>query len=325
MDRLGMIVGSNPILLVLVPFITIAVPMAFLFSYTGFGLMVGTLQLKGVRSGRSLFDKAARQLATAGLILGWTMLIGSRIWLFVKSDGYVPTSFLGTMVELSWGVFGFAVIASSIHFAVWKPLSGHKYIHAFLAFFSSINGLLSLFALMGSVRLLAAAELPNAAELTLMDLFNFTIFPSPLLTALILILPVGLAMPPLAAIIWLFIRRKKEDYGRDYYNALLTWCAGRGLFGWVLVTLLLCGTVYLDLQSVVAPVIAGAADPMSLVSLEMVEPVLRVLLPLFICLSLRATAKAELPMRMKPWLIVSFLLSLGTAHYLYTQVTGFVF
>ncbi len=325
MDRLGMIFGSNPILLALVPFITIAVPMAFLFSYTGFGLMVGTLQLKGARSGRSIFDKAARQLATAGLVLGWTMLIGSRVWLFFKSDGYVPTSFLGTMVELSWGVFGFAVIASSIHFAVWKPLANHKYIHAFLAYFSSINGLFSLFVLMGSVRLVAAVDLPNATELTLMDLFNFSVIPSPLVTALILILPLGLAMPPLAAIIWLFIRRQKEDYGRDYYNVLVTWCAKWGLVGWVLVSTILLATVWLDLQPMLAPVIAGTAPAASLVSTDLIEPVLRVLLPLFICISLRMTTRAELPMRMKPWLIVSFLLAFGTARYLHSQVTGFVF
>ncbi len=317
MDKFEILFGSNPVLLALVPFLTVALPMLFLFAFATFGFMVGSLEVKGVRSGRTLFDRAAKQLATAGLVLGWTLLIGSRVWLFVKSDGYIPQSFLATVVELSWGVFGFAVIASSVHFAVWKPLANHKYLHAFLAYFSGINGLFALFVLMGSVRLMAAAELPNAQELALIDVFRMSPS-SPLAKGLALILPLGLAVPPLAAICWLFLRRQKEDYGRDYYNALLKWCASWGLVFWPLVTLVLAATVYMDLE----PILGGTTP---LAPKALVEPVLRVLLPLVICLVLWQTRRAELPMRMKPYLTICFFLAMGTVHYLYTCVTGFTF
>ena len=318
MDKFEILFGSNPVLQVLVPFITVALPMLFLFAYATFGFMVGSLEIKGARSGRALFDRAAKQLATAGLVLGWTLLIGSRVWLFVQSEGYVPQSFLAVVVELSWGVFGFAVIASSIHFAVWKPLANHKIGHAFLAYFSGINGLFALFALMGAIRLMAAAELPNAAQLSLNDIYNFSQVPSPQIAGLALILPLGLAVPPLAAICWIFVRRQKEDYGRDYYNALVKWCASWGLVFWPLVTLVLAGTAWMDIRPLL-----GAATPVA--PMALVEPTVRVLLPLVICLVLWLTKRAELPMRMKPYLIVCFFLALGASHYLYTCVTSFVF
>ena len=165
---------------------------------------------------------------------------------------------------------------------------------------------------------MAAAELPNAAQLSLNDIYNFSQVPSPQIAGLALILPLGLAVPPLAAICWIFVRRQKEDYGRDYYNALVKWCASWGLVFWPLVTLVLAGTAWMDIRPLLE-----AATPVA--PMALVEPTVRVLLPLVICLVLWLTKRAELPMRMKPYLIVCFFLALGASHYLYTCATGFVF
>ena len=84
------------------------------------------------------------------------------------------------------------------------------------------------------------------------------------------------------------------------------------------VTLVLAGTAWMDIRPLL-----GAATPVA--PMALVEPIVRVLLPLVICLVLWLTKRAELPMRMKPYLIVCFFLALGASHYLYTCVTGFVF
>jgi len=101
--------------------------------------MVGFLQIHGVHAQRSAFDKCAKQLATLGLILGWCLLIGSRVWIFFNTDSYVPRSFLGKIIELGWGCLGIAVVTSSLHYALWKPFKEHKMLHGALALLAGIN------------------------------------------------------------------------------------------------------------------------------------------------------------------------------------------
>ena len=322
MNRIEMLL-DNPALQVLLPLVTLVVPMALLFAYSGMGLMVGVLQVKGVRSGRSMYDRAARQLATCSLVLGWLLLIGTRVWIFFKSEGYVPQSFLGTVIELSWGIYGLAVITSTIHFAVWKPLSAHKLLHAALAFFSSVNALFSLFGLMGALRLISAVSLPNADQLTLHDLFNYAIIPSPLVSATILILPLGIAMSAPTAIVWLVIRRSRDDFGRDYYAVMTRFCARWGAVCWTFMTLLFLGQAALE----ILPLLHGADLAMDGATqiLAFVKPALEVLFPLLVAVIFFCAGRAEIPMRLKPWLVLAFLLSFAGPWFLHGLVTGFVF
>lgn len=308
--------SSNPVLAVLFPILGAAIPMTLLFSYTGLGFMIGTLQIKGIRTGRSAYDKAARQLAVLALLLGWALLVVSRIWIFFKSDGYVPQSFLATMVELSWGIFGFAVIASSIHFAMWKPLANHRGIHAFLGFFAGLNGTFALFVLLGALRLVTAVSLPNAAELSLYDLFNFRVIPSPLVNAAALVLPLSLALPASAALVWLIVRRNKDDFGRDYYNTMLSWCGRWGMVAWGLVTVLFLVSAGLDIRPLLD-------QPNPVPPQELAIVAVRVLLPLIICATMAAVGKSTLPMRLKPWMILAFFLGMPSAYFVFKWATSF--
>ena len=332
MDRFSVLM-DNPALQVILPLVALVIPMAFLFAYSGMGLMVGVLQVKGARSGRSMYDRVARQIATCSLVLGWLLLIGTRVWIFFKSEGYVPQSFLGTVIELSWGIYGFAVIASTIHFAVWKPLSAHKFLHAALAFFSGINALFSLFGLMGALRLISAVSLPNANQLTVHDLFNFQIIPSPLVSATVLILPLGIAMAAPAAIVWLIIRRNRDDFGRDYYAVMTRFCARWGAAWWTILTLLFLGQAALEvmpyLQGVDALAEAGSQCPLAGVVppqvLVFIKPSLEVLFPLLVTIILFCAGRADIPMRLKPWLILAFVFSFAGPYFLHELVTGFTF
>ena len=176
MNSLEAFFSFNPALAAILPPVIVAFVVSTLFAYAGMGYMVGFLQIHGVHAQRSAFDKCAKQLATLGLILGWCLLIGARIWIFFNTDSYVPRSNLGKIIELGWGCLGIAVVTSSLHFALWKPFNSHKIMHGSLALLSGINGTLAVVAILGSIRLFSALDLPNAAELNLYELFNFRLF-----------------------------------------------------------------------------------------------------------------------------------------------------
>lgn len=309
---------AHPILGPILPVLGAAVPMTLLLCYVGLGFMVGTLQIAGVRTQRSAYDKAARQLSALSLILGWILLVFSRIYLFFSSDSYVPQSLLSTIVELSWGVFGFAVIASSIHFAVWRFLSTHRIAHSLLVFLAGVNGIAGIYAILGSLRMLIALELPNANQLTLLDLFNFNIFPSPLFFACVMVVPLVMAMPAAAGLIWLVIRRNKDDFGRDYYNTMMRFIASWGFMAWIPAILLLAGICYLEVR----PVIDSGAD-VTIMAATLVGA--RVVPALLACLCLCAISRAALPMRLKPLAILGLLLSMPAAYFLFEDATSFVF
>ncbi len=309
---------AHPLLGPALPVIAATLPVALLLAFAGFGFMIGSLQVTGAVSKRSAYDKAARQMAAIALILGWIVLIGSRIYLFFSSDGYVPTSLVGTVVELSWGVFGFAVIALSIHFAVWRFLANHRICHSLLAFLAGIHGLVGCLAIMGALRLRLACELPNADQIRIEDLFNFSVLPSPLFYALVMTVPLALAMPSGFGLVWLAVRRSRDDYGRDYYTSIMRWVARWGFIAWIPVVLLAGGIVYLEALPLLD---AGTQiEPMTLAIYGC-----RVLPALLACIMLCVMRRSALPMRLRPltWLIVLF--SLPAAWFLFEDATTFVF
>ena len=114
MNSLEAFFSFNPALAAILPPVIVAFVVSTLFAYAGMGYMVGFLQIHGVHAQRSAFDKCAKQLATLGLILGWCLLIGARIWIFFNTDSYVPRSNLGKIIELGWGCLGIAVVTSSL-------------------------------------------------------------------------------------------------------------------------------------------------------------------------------------------------------------------
>ncbi|MDO5536785.1 MAG: hypothetical protein Q4F72_04580 [Desulfovibrionaceae bacterium] len=309
---------AHPILGPILPVAGAAIPMTLFLAYAGLNFMVFALQVTGVRTKRSAYDKAARQMASLALILGWLLLVVSRVYLFVSSDGYVPQSLLAAIVELSWGLFGFAVIASSVHFAVWRFLANHRGWHSLLAFLAGLNSLASIFAILGSLRMLVALELPNADQLSLGMLFNYTVFPSPLYYAAVLAIPLAMAVPAAAGIIWLVIRRKKDDFGRDYYNTITRFVARWGAMAWLPVIVLLGGVVYFELK----PLLDSGTEitPMTWALLGS-----RVVPAFLSWICLLCVSRAALPMRFKPLAFLAFLLSMPAAYYVFEDATTFVF
>ena len=173
-----------------------------------------------------------------GLILGWLLLIGGRIWLFFTQDGYTPDSLPSFLVEMSWMLLGIAVLISSLYYALWKALKNMPVLHVTLGVLSGIQGCVAVVSSLAAARFLSALAHPDAAGLTLGDLF-LPAWNAPLWSALCYTLPLVLAMPAAFGALWLPLRRTHDDFGRDHYNTMIPWCAGWARNAWCLLWLLL--------------------------------------------------------------------------------------
>jgi hypothetical protein len=319
MDSLQALFESSPFLASVLPPLATALCMALLYSYAGSGWLSGVLQLRGVTARRSAFDKCALQVAHLGVVLGWLLLVGGRIWIFFNADSYVPRSFLGHVIETAWGALGIAVVLTSLHYGLWKTLAGHRTLHAMLGLLSGLAGILALAAVMGGLRLLCALELPNAAELNLEDLFNFRMFPSPLLYASLAMLPLALAMPAAASLCWLLWRRRRDDYGRDYYSNMVPRLAKWALAAGAAAAAVYLFTVCADMWQIAA---SGAFE----LSLEEAVTYALRFLPLAIACVLWAVVwRSSQPLRRKPEIIVAFLLCFASCYFIFSDATSFVF
>ncbi len=309
---------AHPLLGPALPVIGATVPLTMLLAFAGSGFMIGSLQVAGAISKRSSYDKAARQMASVALVIGWLLLVGSRVWLFFSSDSYVPASMVANIVELSWCIFGFAVIALSVHFAVWRFLAAHRICHSLLAFLSGINGVAGCAAILGSLRVLMALELPNADKISLPDLFNFQLFPSSLWYAGAMILPLALALPASFGLVWLLLRRRRDDFGRDYYTKTMKWVSLWGAIAWIPVIVLTGAIVFLEIESVLR---SGAQLTPSMLLLHGC----RLLPSLLTCIFLIVIRCSSLPMRLKPLVWTALLTSMPAAWYVFEDTTTFVF
>ena len=228
----------NPLLQTGLDIISVTIPLAALLAFAGMGFMSGTARILSLTRRRSSYDKCARQLALLGLILGWLLLIGGRVWIFFTQAGYTPDSLPSFLVEMSWILLSLAVLISSLYYTLWKALKNMPVLHVTLGMLSGVQGCVAVVATLAAARFLAAFAHPDAAAMTLADIFPAA-WSAPLWSALCYTLPLILAMPAAFGALWLLLRRKHDDFGRDHYNTMIPWCAGWARNAWCLLWLLL--------------------------------------------------------------------------------------
>lgn len=229
---------ANPLLQTGLEIISVVIPLAALLAFAGMGFMSGTARILSITRRRSSYDKCARQLALLGLILGWLLLIGGRVWIFFTQASYTPDSVPGFLVEMSWILLSLAVLLSSLYYTLWKILRNMPVLHVTLGILSGVQGCVAVVAILTAARFLAAFVHPDADAMTLAEIFPAT-WSAPLWSALCYTLPLLLAMPAAFGALWLPLRRKHDDFGRDHYNTMIPWCAGWARNAWSLLWLLL--------------------------------------------------------------------------------------
>lgn len=185
---------ANPLLQTGLEIISVVIPLAALLAFAGMGFMSGTARILSITRRRSSYDKCARQLALLGLILGWLLLIGGRVWIFFTQASYTPDSVPGFLVEMSWILLSLAVLLSSLYYTLWKILRNMPVLHVTLGILSGVQGCVAVVAILTAARFLAAFVHPDAAAMTLAEIFPAT-WSAPLWSAVCYTLPLLLAMP----------------------------------------------------------------------------------------------------------------------------------
>lgn len=291
----------------------VTLPLAALLAFAGLGFVSATARIFSITRKRSSYDKCARQLAMLAMVLGWTLLIAGRVWLFFVQSAYTPDSLPDFMVELSWILLGLAVLISSLYFALWKFLVKAPILHIVMGFVSGMQACIAVAVTLGAARMLSAYTRPDASSITLGDIF-FPGWLSPFWCALYWTLPLALAMAGASGAMWLVLRRKREDFGRDHYNTMIPWCAAWARNAWTIFWLIFLGASVAEIQQNWQ---SGAFTGNN-VALESVK-VLIWLVPLALW---TVVARSAAPMRHRLSLLAALLLAVAFMLPYYAQVTN---
>lgn len=314
MDALRHLLQAYPLLQTCLDALIVALPLAALLAFAGMGFMSATARILSFTRKRSSYDKCARQLALLGLILGWLLLIGGRVWLFFTQEAYTPDSLPGFLVEISWAMLSVGVLLISLYYVLWKMLAKMPTLHVTLGILSGVQGCAAVFMTLASARLLAAFARPDAAGLTLGDLF-LPGWGAPFWSALCYTLPLILAMPAAFGALWLPLRRKQDDFGRDHYNVMIPWCAGWARNAWTVFWLLLVVSSIMQIQQQWQGGIFTAQDAML-----QSGRLLLWLIPLLLWTMVRRSA---IPLRHKLSLLIALLIAISFMLPFYLEATYF--
>lgn len=278
----------------------IIIPLATLIAYSGMFFLVSTAKIISVSRKRQAYNKCAMQLAVLGVILGWALLIGSRVWLYYTQHEDITSGIVPFLKEISWIMLSIGVLLGSIFLSLRNVLKNMPVLHVTIGMISAAQNCIALIIVIFTIRATSATLTPEAANLALPELFPSS-WDDPLWSAFCYTLPLVLAMPGAIAACWLVIRRKKDDYGRDYYNTMVPWCAAWARNGWLFLWLLLCASTGIQIGIDMRSGVFNAQD-------AMIDNA-RILLWLVPVLLWAIVKKSAIPLRHSWLLFVAFILA----------------
>lgn len=310
MDALRTYLGQHARLASCLDALRLALPLALLMAFTGLSLISAAARLRALRLRRSSYDKCARQLSLLALWMGWLLLVGGRVWLFAVRGGMAPDALPDYLLESAWLLLGAAVLGLSLYHALWKPLARKPVPHALLAGGCCTAALLALGCAMAVGRLHAGHPLPDAADLPRLC----TLAGMPQLCALAMTPALVTAMAGGMGALWLVLRRRHDDFGRDHYNTMLPWCAAWARNGWLPAWLALLGLAGADVLARQAECPFDGMDALW-TSVWLVVWLLPGLL-------WHLAARSRTPLRHKAGLLLALLLALSAVPAYHAAMTG---
>ena len=314
MNALEQILSAWPWLRTAFDALSVMVPLAALFIFAGMGFISATARILADTRGRSSFEKCARQLAFLGMMTGWILLIAARVWLHFTRDVHVPGSVNAYFLEMSWLLLSLGVMLSSVYYTLWGILRNLPILHATIGMISAAQSCFAAVAVLGTARLLAALAQPGAAGAGLQNLIPGDIG-SPLWTAAVCTVPLFFALPAAAGALWLPFRRKRDDFGRDYYNAMIPWCAAWARNAWAV--------LWLALLSFTAIRVSQAFGGDGISPREAILESTRLLLWLIPVLLWTLVRRSSVALRHRATLAVALILAVGFMLPYYLDLTGF--
>ena len=314
MNALEQILSATPWLRTAFDALSVIVPLAALFVFAGMGFISATARILADTRGRSSFDKCARQLAFLGMMVGWILLVGGRVWLHFTRGIYVPGSVSAYFLEMSWLLLSLGVMLSSVYYTLWRILGNLPILHATIGMISAAQSCFAAMAILGTARLLAALAQPDAAGTGLQNLIPGDLS-SPLWTAAVCTVPLVFALPAAAGALWLPIRRKRDDFGRDYYNAMIPWCAAWARNAWAVLWLAILAFTVIR--------VAQAFEGDGLSAQEAILESTRLLFWLIPVLLWTLVRKSAVALRHRATLAVALVLAMCFMLPYYLDLTGF--
>lgn len=230
MNAVQTFLATSPLVQTVLDILSLTVPPSAFLALAGLGIFGAAAQIRGTAQRRKSFNKCARQLSMLAMALGWGLLIGMRIWLYLA-----PMPPLAMVFEAAWLLLAVAALLASLTFLAAKALEKAAWLHALLGFFQALFAYGAFLCCLASAHLAPLADsllealrcghLPDLPPLR--DIF------SPLATPLVSSLLLLLALPASLGACWLLLRRGHDDYGRDHYNITLPWCAAWARNAWL--------------------------------------------------------------------------------------------
>lgn len=252
------LVTNWPILGTIADACFIIVPLSVIMAYTGLYFISATARMIGAARNRNAYEKCSRQLAFLALVLGWLLLVAGRIWLYYNQNE-VQGELVSYMYEMSWLLLSLGVLLGTIYYFLWRILKNMPVLHVTLGMLSAVQNCIALAAILFTIRLSAAASHPQGEEYALPNIFP-EVWEAPIWSAACYTIPAIFGLAGGFALCWLSMRRKKDDYGRDYYKNMLQWCAAWAKNSWMILLFLLLlasglkfwrGNLFTDTQSII--------------------------------------------------------------------------
>ncbi len=288
----------------------LAVFTMFLSFWLAGPLFMAWSELRGRISGRSFYDKCARQTAllNAYLHIVFLCVYGYGFYGMPVMDYFGVVA--GRIPQLFW-VAWLPYIAlgsgllSLIYLFSWRSMSGLKTAHIMLGFINAAAAFAMLPIGLTIIRVLCGDINIDTPEAMLGAPFigtdrNFYL--------LLRLLAVFLCSGGLFSVLWLLLRRNKEDYGRDYYRFAISraslWASGFAILG-LLLNIGGFFAVYLGKAE-----IPGLSVPLSGGTVSFVFVALSVFCMALAAGTWLAVSRSAMPMRHKVSLVMAAALAL---------------
>lgn len=218
----------------------IIVPFSALFAFSGLLFVSSCAKIISVATRRSAFDKCARQLAFLALILGWALIVGGRVWLYYSRPDASDEDASAFLSELSWLLLSLSALLTTVYYTLWRLLKNMPVLHVTIGVIAASQNCLALLSILLTVTAF------SSETSSLESLFQLpAVFPAEgdmkIWTAAVYMVPLLFGLAGAYGCAWLYARRKRDDYGRDYYNRMIPWLAGWAKNSWAL---LLCVYVF---------------------------------------------------------------------------------
>ncbi len=177
-QALNQLFTAYPFLKTICDALCIIVPLSALTAFAGLDFMSAVAKILAVVRNRSTFDKCARQLAFLCVVLGWILLVGSRVWLYLDHPAKDPNTVDYYIIEIGWILLSIGVLLASVYCVLWKVLRNLPILHTTIGMISAVQCVISTVAILAAIRVINAIHSSNAPNLSIPDIFPAT-WPSP--------------------------------------------------------------------------------------------------------------------------------------------------